>query len=277
MDNFSGSDPRSGVASIEVSSDIQIVASKAEQKGAGRIKHLQEILWEESLQAVRLSLECESRSVLAERLRNELSQNSATTRDRYTTIILSRFFPETEIDNLPRRLLRAYNDEQLLADAMAVLLLLSEPVVGRLIADRLHSMELGSEISTNFFTGYGQEIDGRNAARIAKRCSTAARVLGWIARQRGKSYRAFRPVNPTAALLLFHWFYAPSPQIVELSRIFSEPIWKYLAFRDPAQVRTFCRSLEQKQLIARYVQVDRLDQITTRYTAAELLERKIRL
>lgn len=276
MRNLSGSDPQSGADSIGVSSGIQI-AINSETKSAARTKHLQEILWEESLQAVRLSLECESRTALAERLRNELPQNSATTRDRYATIILSRFFPETEIDNLPRRLLRAYNDEQLLADAMAVLLPVGEPVVGRLIADRLHPMELGREIPTNFFTGYGQEMDGRNAARIAKRCSTAARVLGWIARQRRKSYRAFRPVNPTAAMLLFHWFYAPSPRIVELSQVFSEPIWKYLAFRDPTHIRTFCRSLEQKQLIARYVQVDRLDQITTRYTAAELLERKVRL
>ena len=237
----------------------------------------QSILWEESLQAVRLSLDCDTKSELAARLREEFSQNSATTRARNATTVLSRFFPAQHIDQLPRRVLRFYGDEGLLADVLRVLLPMSEPVIGRLIADRLFPIEPGSELPSNFFTSYGQEVYSKNAKDIASRCSGAARVMGWVSRQGGKSYRLYRPVNQIAALILIHELYAPTPRIVELSQILSEPVWKYLGFQDADQVRAFCRLMEQKQLIARYVQVDRLDQITTRYSVMELMERKMTL
>jgi hypothetical protein len=237
----------------------------------------QSILWEESLQAVHLSLGCNSKSELSLRLREEFSQNSATTRARNATTVLSRFFPAQYIDQLPRRVLRLYGDEKLLADVMTVLLPMSEPVIGQLLADRLFPIEPGSELPSNFFTSYGQEIYSKNAKDIAARCSGAARVMGWVSRQGGKSYRLHRTVNQTAALILIHELYATTPRIVELSQILSEPVWKYMGFQDADQVRAFCKLMEQKQLIARYVQVDRLDQITTRYSAPELMERKMTL
>lgn len=235
----------------------------------------QSILWEESLQAVRLSLGCSTKSELTARLREEFSQNSATTRARNASTVLSRFFPAQEIDQLPRRVLRLYGNEKLLADVLTVLLPMSEPVIGQLIADRLFPIEPGSELPSNFFTSYGQEVYSKNAKDIASRCSGAARVMGWVSRQSGKSYRLYRSVNQTAALILIHELYAPTPRIVELGQILSEPVWKYLGFQDAEQVRGFCRLMEQKQLIARYVQVDRLDQITTRYSVMELMERKM--
>lgn len=207
----------------------------------------------------------------------ELSQNSVTTRARHALTILSRYFPNSDIDQLPRRVLAAYGDEQLLAAVMAVLLPLGEPVLGRLIAERLHPLEPGRDLPADLFTSYGQEIDQRNARKIATRCSTAARVLGWAVRRGGKSYRLYRPVNHTAALLILHEIYAPTPRIVELERLLAEPIWKFLGFQEAEAVRAFCRLLEHKQLIARYAQVDRLDQITTRYSVRELLEKRATL
>jgi hypothetical protein len=50
-----------------------------------------------------------------------LPQNSVETRERNTSIILSRFFPTVEIDQLPRRVLCTYSDESLLAAVMRVL------------------------------------------------------------------------------------------------------------------------------------------------------------
>ena len=240
-------------------------------------KYLQDILWNESIQAVKISVECVSRDELAKRLREEFAQNSATTRARHTTTVLSRYFPTPNIDQLPRRLLRSYQDDTLLADAMAVLLPISEPVIGRLIIERLHPLVPGSEVPVKLFTSYGQEVDLHNAGKIATRCSTAARVSGWIARCGGKSHRLYRAVNPTAALLILHELYAQTPRIVELQRILTEPVWQYLGFEEAEQVRAFCRLMEQKQLIARYARVDRLDQITTRYTVNELMERKAML
>jgi len=261
----------------EFGRETKLTNTGAEVNKAHKPKIPQSILWEESLQAVRLSLDCDTKSELAARLREEFSQNSATTRARNATTVLSRFFPAQHIDQLPRRVLRFYGDEGLLADVLRVLLPMSEPVIGRLIADRLFPIEPGSELPSNFFTSYGQEVYSKNAKDIASRCSGAARVMGWVSRQGGKSYRLYRPVNQIAALILIHELYAPTPRIVELSQILSEPVWKYLGFQDADQVRAFCRLMEQKQLIARYVQVDRLDQITTRYSVMELMERKMTL
>jgi len=255
--------------------ETKLTSAGVEVSKARKPKIPQSILWEESLQAVRLSLDCDTKSELAARLRDEFSQNSATTRARNASTVLSRYFPARDIDQLPRRVLRLYGDEKLLADVMTVLLPMSEPVIGRLIAERLFPIEPGSELPSNFFTSYGQEVYSGNAKDIASRCSGAARVMGWVSRQGGKSYRLYRPVNQTAALILIHELYAPTPQIVELSQILSEPVWKYLGFQDADQVRAFCKLMEQKQLIARYVQVDRLDQITTRYPVMELMERKM--
>lgn len=249
--------------------------SKIAPSPAAKQKYLQDILWRESLLAIRISLECTSKNELVDRLREELTQNSATTRTRHTSTVLARYFPAPGVDSIARQVLCAYRDEHLLSDLLAILLPMSEPVIGELIANRLHPLSAGTELSANFFTSYGQEVDHKSAQKISTRCSTAAQVTGWTSRQGRKTYRLYRSVNKTVALILLHDVYAPTPRIVELHHILSEPVWKYLGFQDHDQVRGYCRFLEQKQLIARYVQVDRLDQITTRYSLPEILMRKI--
>ena len=84
-------------------------------------------------------------------------------------------------------------------------------------------------------------------------------------------------VHLTSALLIFHHVYAPTPRSVELDQVFAEQVWKYLGFSQPDEVRAFFKNLERKGLIARYAHVDRLEQVTTRYTLYELLERRVRV
>ncbi|MBI3990395.1 MAG: hypothetical protein HY347_12370, partial [candidate division NC10 bacterium] len=60
-------------------------------------RYLQNILWEESLLAVKLSLGCQTMGELVSRLRENLPQNSAATRRRNTSIILGRFFPTDDL------------------------------------------------------------------------------------------------------------------------------------------------------------------------------------
>jgi len=241
----------------------------------GEDKHLQDILWPETLFAVKRSLLCRSVAELGEVLRNELPQNSANTRTRNTSVILSRYFPSPEIDCFPRRVAGAYDDD-VLAHALGALLLISEPLLGRLFAERLHPIQAGAELPRDFFLRYGQEVGGRAAKKVSDRCSGAARALGWTIRERARTCRAATTVDRTAALLLLHHRYAPSPGIVDLSRVISEPVWKYLGFADPDELRAFVRDLERKGLVSRYSQVDRLEQVTTRFSLDELLRRGVR-
>jgi hypothetical protein len=240
-------------------------------------RYLQDCLWKESLLAVKLSLDCESVAELITRLREYLPQNSVETRERNTSIILSRFFPTNEIDQLPRRVLRACDDETLLASVMRVLFLEAEPLVGRLVTERLFPLPPGMALAKDFFSAYAQEATGRRDRHIASRCKAAVRALGWVIEEKRRCYVAQQTINETAALLIFHHYYAPTPRIIDMKLLLAEPTWKYLGFSSEDTVRGFMRKLEQRSLVSRYAVVDRLEQVTTRYSLDSLIERKIQV
>jgi hypothetical protein len=158
---------------------------------------------------------------------------------------------------------------------MRVLFLEAEPVVGRLVTERLFPLSPGTLLSKDFFTSYVQEVVGKKVRPIVSRCSAAARALGWIVKEKQKFYVAQQTVNETAALLIFHHYYAPTPRIVDMKLLLAEPTWKYLGFSSEDAVRGFMRKLDQRSLVSRYAVVDRLEQVTTRYSLDSLLERKI--
>jgi hypothetical protein len=171
-------------------------------------RYLQDILWEESLLAVKESLSCRTVEELSLHLQEKLPQNSAVTRRRNAGTILGRFFPTDGLDQLPRQVLQIYNDEALLAAVMRVLFLETEPLVGKLIAERLFKLPAGSILPRNFFTQYAQEAFGKKDAHVSSRCCTAARVLGWTIVERKKYYVAQQNPDETAAMLIFHYRFA---------------------------------------------------------------------
>ena len=240
-------------------------------------RYLQDILWKESLLAVQVSMDCQTIAELVARLPERLPQNSAVTRQRNTNTIVSRFFPAEEIDQLPRQILRLYEDENLLAAVMRVLFLEAEPLVGQLVAERLTRLSAGTALPKDFFVQYTLEALGKREPHVSHRCCTAARVLGWTIVDKKRYYVAQQNPNETAALLILHYRYAPTPRVIDLKAMLAEPTWKYLGFSDEDAVRGFMRKLEQRRLIARYATADRLEQVTTRYALESLLERKVRV
>jgi hypothetical protein len=199
------------------------------------------------------------------------------TRRCNTSIILGRFFPTDDLDQLPRRVFQAYDDEALLAAVMRVLFLEAEPLVGELVAGRLHGLSAGSLLPRDFFTRFTEEFLGKKEAHVSYRCCTAARVLGWTIVEKKKFYVAQQILDETAALLIFHSRYAPIPRVIDLKFLLTEPIWKYLGLGHEDAVRQFMRKLERRGLLSRYATVDRLEQVTTKYPLASLLQRKVRV
>jgi hypothetical protein len=238
-------------------------------------RYLQDILWQESLLAVQVSLNCQSVADLIARLQEKLPQNSAVTRRRNASIVLGRFFPTDDVDQLPRQVFRAYGDEALLASVMRVLFLEAEPLVGKLVAERLYGLPAGSILPKDFFTRYTQEVLGKKDTHMSSRCRTAVHVLGWTLAEKRRAYVAQQVTNETAALLIFHHSYAPTPRVIDLKFLFTEPIWKYLGFSHEDAVRQFMRKLERRGLLSRYATVDRLEQVTTKYPLASLFARKV--
>jgi hypothetical protein len=250
----------------------RIVTVKKQSK-----RYLQDILWQESLLAVHVSLDCQTVAELNDRLQEKLPQNSAVTRRRNTSTILRRFFPTDDVDQLPRRVLRAYDEETLLTAVMRVMFLEAEPLVGELVAEHLHKLPAGSLLPRDFFTRYTQAALGKKETHVSYRCCTAARVLDWTIVEKSKSYVAQQIPHETAALLIFHHRYAPTPRVIDMKLLLAEPTWKYLGFSHEDAVRQFMRKLEQRGLVSRYATVDRLEHVTTKYPLASLLERKVRL
>jgi hypothetical protein len=240
-------------------------------------RYLQDILWRESLLAAKVSQDCPTVAELISRLHEKLPQNSTLTRRRNTSIILGRFFPTEDLDQLPRRVFQTYDDEALLASVMRVLFLEAEPLVGELIAGRLHGLPAGLMLPRDFFTRFTEEVLGKKETHVSYRCCTAARVLGWTIVEKKKSYVAQQVPNETAALLIFHHRYAPTPRVIDLKFLFTEPTWKYLGFSHEDAVRQFMRKLERRGLLSRYATVDRLEQVTTKYPLTSLLEQKVRV
>jgi hypothetical protein len=101
--------------------------------------------------------------------------------------------------------------------------------------------------------------------------------LGWTITEKKKSYVAPRTPNHTAALLVFHHRYAPTPRVIDLRLLLVDATWKYLGFGHEDAVRAFMRKLERRGMVARYATVDGLEQVTTRYSLQSLLERRARL
>jgi HEPN domain-containing protein len=95
--------------------------------------------------------------------------------------------------------------------------------------------------------------------------------------EKKKHYVAQQSPNETAALLILHHRYAPTPRVIDLKALLAEPTWKYLGFSHEDAVRGFMRKLEQRWLVARYAMVDRLEQVTTRYSLESLLARRVRV
>jgi hypothetical protein len=103
--------------------------------------------------------------------------------------------------------------------------------------------------------------------------------LGFLARGRGKPDRLNCLVpNKTSTLLLVHYlFAADGPRTVEISRVLSNPFWKYLGYKSEDSVRAVMREADAAKLIGKYVVADQLEQVTTCYSLNELLIQKARL
>jgi len=87
-------------------------------------------------------------------------------------------------------------------------------------------------------------------------------------------------VNPskTSLLLLTHHVFAPKGmRTVELKRIWADPFWKYLGFKNQDVVRAIYREADATGILGKYVVADQLEQITTRWSLDEFLQNKARV
>lgn len=238
---------------------------------------LQDFPWEESIQAVKESLRFDSYPAFAEHVFNTLPQNSPQTRRRYVSLIGRWFFPERQLPGFPARVWAAYGDETILRDVMRVCVLSQEPVIAGFIQQFILPIPPGTALQRDTFRTYIEQTYGEFKEQSYKRLTRTLHALGFIAKVGGVWFTRALPRPATAFLLLLHQRFAPTPRIVPLEQILADPFWWQVGYRTPDEVRDTLHDAAAAGLIARFVVVDHLEQITTRYTLDEWLAQGLRL
>ena len=241
------------------------------------VSTLQDFPWKESIQAVKDSLRFDSYPAFVEHVFNTLPQNSPQTRRRYTNLIGHWFFPDRQLPSPSSRVWAAYGDEKVLRDVMRVCVLSQEPVVAAFIERFILPAPPGTELQAGVFRAYIEETYGGFKRQSRQRLTRTLRELGFIARI-GQTWFAQTISRPaTALLILLHERFAPTPRIVSLAQILAAPLWWQVGYHAPDEVRETLHDAAAAGLIARFVTVDQLEQVTTRYTLDEWLARRLRL
>ena len=238
---------------------------------------IQELPWPQAVQAIKDSLHLDDFAAFRAHMEDSLPYNSAYTRQRYTQTIIKYFFPNGSLDSLPRQAWRAYRDDQLLENLMRYQFLTQEPTVAHFVVTHLIPMAPGSILRHELLSEFIREVDLKGRAKMVKRLGQAVRRLGFVVRERRQDTVArLRPAK-TGFMILLHYLFAPTPRIVTLHDILTDPFWQYLGFREEEAIRRVLQEANAHGLIASDATIDQLEQITTRYTLDEWLEARLQL
>jgi hypothetical protein len=74
--------------------------------------------------------------------------------------------------------------------------------------------------------------------------------------------------------VLLHVLFAPQSTTIAVKDILNHVFWRYLGLREPSDVVKLLRWLEAQRIILKYVRADQLEQVTTTYSADEILNHK---
>jgi hypothetical protein len=244
---------------------------------SGTVSTLQDFPWEESVQAVKDSLSFDSYPAFAEHVFHTLPQNSPQTRRRYANLIGRWFFPDRRLPGFPAQVWAAYADEKILCDVMRAYVLSQEPVVAAFVERFILPALPGTELPPDGFRIYIEETYGESKRQSRQRLTRTLRELGFIAKIGQNWFTQAIPRPATAFLILLHARFAPTPRIVSLAQILADPLWWQIGYHAPDEVRETLHGAAAAGLIARFVTVDQLEQITTRYPSDEWLARRLRL
>lgn len=259
--------------SLGVSQRAQVRPSAAPKKA------IQDVLLAEGALAVKLAVECQTLEQLQGALLKKLGQNSVETRRRYAQSVARWFFPDG-IDGLLRRSWLAYQDDAMLMDLLRWSFLEQEEIMGASVTQALFPLENGITIPATYFDKFLLDHLGEAPPeKTRQKLKINLKKLGFLERAKGKPDR-LTPVVPQKTsflLLLHHLFAAKSVRTVELRHLFANPFWRYLGYKSEDAVRNVLREADAAGVIGKYVVADQLEQVTTCFTLAELMDRRVRI
>ena len=238
---------------------------------------IQSVAWETGLQAIKESINFSSFEEFRNHLAKNMRQNSFEVRKRYASLILQRLFPEKSLQGINSLVWGTFKDEKILEDLARVTTLEAEPVIAEFVLEQIMVLTPGSIIEDSTFRDFISSKFGSFKSDSYSRLRSSLTHMGFISVINNQIIVQPIPLPENAFLILLHARLAPSPRIVRLSDILNAVFWKLMGLRDEATIRSILREAEAKGLIAKYVVIDQLEQITTRYYYKEYLASGFRI
>jgi hypothetical protein len=238
---------------------------------------IQGIAWKPGLQAIKDSAMFSTFDDFKAHLQNSTRQNSAETRKKYASLIISRLFPEKSLDGINPITWRFYRDEIILEDLARATTLESEPVISKFLLEQVMILSPGSSIDNSVLKDFISSEYGVFLRDSYSRLRQALNHMGFT--MQGKNVLQVQPIPlpNNAFIIMLHARLAPTPRIVRISDILDTSFWKLMGIRDETTVRFILRDANAKGLIAKYSIVDQLEQITTRYSFDEYIAKTLSL
>jgi hypothetical protein len=238
-------------------------------------KFLHDHMWSDSILGIKLSCNYSDFEAFYEKLIEKLPQTSEETRKRGAGTIVRRFFPERTLNQPTRLTWRTYKDDSLLQHLMRYQFLVSEPVIADFAKLQVLNREPGERLEFGELAdSFLQETYGEVKPKLRQRLSAALQATGLVTRSQRIMYVREQTDIERAFGVLLHVLFAPQPTTIAVQDILNHVFWRYLGLRDPTDVVKLLRYLEAKKIIVKYVRADQLEQVTTAYSADEILNHK---
>jgi hypothetical protein len=233
--------------------------------------------WDESMRAVKLSAKFTDFGQFRKELERSLHYNSSYVRKRNSRSIIRWFFHSHSLDNLLTKVWTFYKNDTILKEMMRYEYLSKEPVVAEFVVRYLLPLDPGVSIEADYLKDFllkKYSVVKRNPLGSLR---TACKDLGFVYSQKKKMTISQIPMPKTSLLILTHYLLAPTPRTVTIRDVLSNPFWQYLGVRESEAVRKVFREADANGAIAKYIVADQLEQITTRYSFDEFVQRKVQI
>ena len=238
---------------------------------------IQCLAWKTGLEAIRSSINFDNFEDFRFDLYKRMPQNSEGVRIRYANLIFLRLFRERNLDGINPKVWRNYQDENILEDLARLTTLEVEPVIAKFVIEHVLILSPGMLIENSSIQDYISSIYGVYKRDAYTRLRTAIIHMGFVSSVRTGLMVQPIPLPDNALLLVLHARLAPTPRIVRISEVLSGVFWKLLGIREESTVRSILQDAASKGLIAKYVLVDQLEQITTRYSYEDFVSQALRI
>lgn len=238
---------------------------------------MRRLLWKQSIQAVKLSSEFSNFKAFRSELERTLPWNSSYVRVRNSRSIIRWFFPSHTIDNLLTRVWTFYKDESILREIMRYQYLTMEPVVREFVINHVLTRPPGTVLKIDYLKDFLMKKYGVVKKDPLRALGGAIRDIGLASRGKNGIIISEISLPKTSLLILTHHIFAPTPRTVTVKEILSNCFWQCLGIRDSENVKKILHEADANGIITKYIVADQLEQITTKYSFDEFVQRKIRL